>query len=141
MTRTIISKVAGVTYESRQETIAKLKGDEPCRIVPEPDNPWDANALAVHVAVAPGEIKHVGFIPRDLAAQIAPFLEGEQIDVELLKVIGGFETRDGEHAALGLLIQIVVPGMYDPAGDKFDESNIDPNRFDDDLPVLKDGAQ
>jgi hypothetical protein len=120
MTRTIITKVAGVSFEGRQDVIAKLHGDEPCRIVPEPSNPYDKNALAIHVAVAPGEIRHVGFIPRDLSAQIAPFLEGEQVMCTLLEITGGFETQNGERAALGLRIRIEIP---------------------DDLPVLKDGAQ
>ncbi len=119
MTRTIISKVAGVTYEGRQDVIARLKGNEPARIVPEPTNKYDPNALAIHVAVAPGEIKHVGFVPRDLAAQIAPFLDGEQVMVELLEVTGGFEIRDGEIAARGLRIRIEIP---------------------DELPVSKDGS-
>ena len=118
MTRTIITKVAGVTYEGRQDVIAKLHGDEPCRIVPEPTNPHDKNALAVMVAVAPGEVKHVGFVPRHLAAEIAPFLEGEQVMCELLEVTGGFEIEDGEIAARGLRIRIEIP---------------------DDLPVSKDG--
>ncbi len=120
MTRTIITKVAGVSFEGRQDVIAKLHGDEPCRIVPEPTNLYDKNALAIHVAVAPGEIRHVGFVPRDLAAQIAPFLDGEQVMCELLEITGGFEIGDSEIAARGLRIKIEIP---------------------DDLPVAKDGAQ
>ncbi len=109
MTRTIVCKVAGVTFDGRQEIISKLKGDEPCRISPEPTNKYDPNALAIHVAVAPGEVKHVGFVPRDLAKQIAPFLEGEQVMCELLEITGGFEIRDGEIAARGLRIRIEIP--------------------------------
>ncbi len=109
MTRTIITKVAGVTFDGRQEIISKLKGNEPCRISPEPSNKYDPNALAVHIAVAPGEIKHVGFVPRDLAAQIAPFLEGEQVMVRLLEIVGGFTTWSGERATLGLRIEIEIP--------------------------------
>lgn len=118
MTRTIITKVAGVSYEGRQDVIAKLHGDEPCRIVPEPTNKFDPNALAVVVAIAPSVIAHVGYVPRELAAQIAPFLEGEQLMVKLLEITGGFTTRDGERAALGLRIAVEIP---------------------DDLRVLKDG--
>jgi single-stranded-DNA-specific exonuclease len=103
------TKVAGVTYEGRQDIIAALKGNEPCRIVPEPENPYDPNALAVHVAVAPGVVRHVGFVPRDLAAQIAPHLEGEAVMVELTEITGGFETRYGDIAAYGLRIRIEIP--------------------------------
>lgn len=103
------TKVAGVTFDDRQSIIAGLRGNEPCRVVPEPDNPHDPNALAVHVAVTPGNVKHVGFIPRDLAAKIAPLLEGEAVMVRLRGKTGGFETRWGDTAAYGLLIEIEVP--------------------------------
>ncbi len=111
--RKLISKVAGVTYDGRQDILAKLRGNEPCRIVPEPTNQYDPNALAVHVAIAPGDVKHVGFIPRELAKEIAPYLEGEALMVRIFEITGGFETRDGEIAALGLRIAIEVPDASD----------------------------
>lgn len=100
--RVLNTKVAGVTYEGRQDIIAALKGNEPCRIVPEPTNPYDPNALAVHVAVEQGVVKHVGYIPREMAAQIAPYLEGEALMVSLSEITGGFETQYGDTAAYGL---------------------------------------
>jgi hypothetical protein len=106
--RTIICKVAGVTYEGRQNTIAALRGDEPCRIVPEPTNPYDPNALAVHVATADG-VKHVGFIPRHLAKDIAPLLEGEAVMVQIYSITGGFELSDGDTAAYGLQVVVELP--------------------------------
>ena len=108
-TRTVISKVAGVTYENRQEIIQCLTGSEPCRIVPEPTNPYDSNALAVHVAMADGTVAHVGYIPRDLAAIIAPHLEGEAVMCRLTEITGGFEKGDGTIASLGLLIEVEYP--------------------------------
>jgi hypothetical protein len=107
-------KVAGVTFEGRQSKIAKLKGDEPCRITPEPDNPYDSNALAVHVATANG-IEHVGYVPRDLAREIAPHLEGESIMVKIDEITGGFELFDGGIANYGLVLTVEVP--IDPADD------------------------
>lgn len=113
-TRTIVSKVAGVTYpepttgEDRQSIIALLTGDEPCRLAPEPTNKYDANAIAVHVATSAG-VRHVGYIPKELAKQIAPLLDGEAVMVRLLEVTGGFETDDGEIAAYGLRIAIDAP--------------------------------
>lgn len=107
--RVLNTKVAGVTYEGRQDIIAALRGDEPCRIVPEPENPYDPNALAVHVAIEPGIVKHVGFVPREIAAQIAPHLEGEAVMAQLVEITGGFETRDGDIAAYGLRIRIEIP--------------------------------
>lgn len=108
-TRTVICKVAGVTYENRQATLAQLRGTEPARIVPEPANPYDPNALAVQVALADGTIAHVGYIPKELAKTIAPHLEGEAVTVRLLEVTGGFELPDGDVAALGLRIEVEFP--------------------------------
>lgn len=108
-TKVVVSKVAGVTYESRQDTIKRMTGREPARIVPEPENPYDPNALAVHVALDDGTVAHVGFIPRDLAAMIAPHLKGEAVMCRLLGVTGGFETWDGEIASLGLRIEVEYP--------------------------------
>jgi single-stranded-DNA-specific exonuclease len=105
MSRTLVSKVAGVSFEGRQEVIARMRGSEPCRIVPEPTNPYDSNALAVWVALETGERAQVGYVPRDLAELVAPHLDGEQIMVKLLEITGGtdwFPTR-------GLLIQIEIP--------------------------------
>lgn len=102
----LVCKVAGVTYESRQDIIAKLTGREPARIEPEPTNPYDPNALAVKVALVDGTIAHIGYIPRELAAKIAPLLEGENLMVRILEITGGFETRDGEIAAYGLRLEI-----------------------------------
>lgn len=106
--KTIVSKVAGVTYEGRQSIIARLQGDEPCRIVPEPADPHDPNAVAVHVATADG-VKHIGYVPRDLAKEIAPWLEGEAVMVRILEIVGGFETFEGDIASYGLRIEIEIP--------------------------------
>ena len=109
--RTLNTKVAGVTFEGRQAYIAKLSGGEPCRIVPEPDNKYDPNALAVHVSHN-GTIYHVGYIPKELAAEIAPHLDGEAIICSIAGITGGFQLGDTEdYAAYGLLIRIELPGL------------------------------
>jgi hypothetical protein len=108
MSLNLTVKVAGVTYEGRQGLIKRLTGDEPCRIVPEPDNPYDANALAVHVAMPDGTIAHVGYVPRELAKEVAPLLDGEAIMVRIKAITGGFETEYGDIANYGLLIRIFL---------------------------------
>lgn len=107
-TKKLFCKVAGVTFEGRQAHIAKLVMSDPCRIVPEPENPYDKNALAVHIAHG-GTVYHVGFIPRHLAAEIAPFLEGESVMANIEDITGGFETQWGEIANLGLVIRVEIP--------------------------------
>lgn len=107
-TQYITCRVSGVTFEGRQAIIARLHGQEPCRIEPEPDNPYDHNALKVMVATDEGP-RHVGYIPRDLAAQIAPHLEGEPLMITFNRVSGGFDMWDGSQANLGMVLTIALP--------------------------------
>ena len=125
--RTLHCRVAGVTYEGRQEHLARLLGNEPVRLVPEPTNKYDPNAIAVHIAVPisidrqaadPNGISHVvpetevlhcGYIPRELAAEIAPVMEGESFDCRIEEVTGGFELFNGGTAAYGLRLVVQLP--------------------------------
>ena len=104
----ITFKVAGVSHENRQSILASLRGDEPCRIEAEPTNPYDPNALAVKVATKEG-VKHVGYVPRDLAKTIAPAFQGEYIMAKLDRIVGGFETAWGDTALWGLVVTVEVP--------------------------------
>lgn len=107
-TKTYYAKIVGVTSENRQATIAKLRGKEPCRLVPEPENEYDPNSIAVHIATQDG-VKHIGFIRKELAATIAPLMEGEPLMCKIDEITGGFETSDGEQAAYGVVLEIEVP--------------------------------
>lgn len=127
--RTLHIRVAGVTYEGRQEYLARLFGNEPVRLIPEPENKFDSNALAVHVSVPISidrqvndpnglsdivperEILHCGYIPREMAAQIAPLLEGENLDCKIEAVTGGFELFNGDTAAFGLRLIVELPDL------------------------------
>lgn len=102
---TINTRIAGVMYEGRQAIIAQLNGDEPCRIEPEPQNPYDSNALRVMVSHE-GNLSHIGYVPKDVAAIIAPYLDGENLMVKIIELTGGFEMRDGDKANLGVRIRI-----------------------------------
>lgn len=106
--RTLHVRVAGVSYEGRQAYLAQLSEDDPVRLVPEPENPHDVNAIAVHVAHA-GKVYHCGYIPRELAADIAPILDGESIDARIQAITGGFHWSDGEQASYGLHLQVRLP--------------------------------
>lgn len=107
-TRTLNIRVAGVTYENRQSIIAGLLLTDPARIVPEPENPYDPNALAVHVAHE-GKVSHVGYIPRDMAAQIAPVIDGESFDCTIAEITGGFMLPDDTLANYGLRLRVELP--------------------------------
>lgn len=106
--RILNTKVAGVTYEGRQALVAQLTGREPCRLEPEPTNPYDSNAIAVKVA-HDGEVWHIGYIPKEIAAQVAPFLEGEPIMCRIAEITGGFQIHEDEYAAYGVRLRIELP--------------------------------
>lgn len=101
-------RVAGVSFDGRQALIARLVTSDPCRIVPEPDNKFDPNALAVHVASG-GEVLHIGYIPKEFAARIAPLLDGESLMVKIAELTGGFELQNGQTAPLGVRLLIELP--------------------------------
>lgn len=73
---TFRTKVAGVTFEGRQDAIKSAKRAEVLdmharfKLRREPDNEYDHNAVAVDADGAP-----IGFLPRDIAAQVAPVMD------------------------------------------------------------------
>ena len=60
------TQIAGAYYRdsAAQATLAEADRDTPIRLVPEPDNPYDSNAIAVYVE-GPVLAYHVGYIPRN----------------------------------------------------------------------------
>ena len=56
-------EVKGVTFDGKQINIANLKISDPIDLVPDPENPHDANAIKVMSKGA-----ELGFLPRNLSA-------------------------------------------------------------------------
>ncbi len=65
-----MSGVAGARHHAEALAAGALAPGAPLTLVREADNPHDANAIAVH-----GGGAHVGFVPRELAAALAPELD------------------------------------------------------------------
>lgn len=91
-------KIAGVIFDGRQELISrlamsgKLKTGTLLRLVPDPRNPYDSNA--VKVVTMSGDI--LGFIPKQYNSQIAMNLRrGQQYKVTVSQVTGGFDDDFG----------------------------------------------
>lgn len=108
--RTLFVKVAGVTFEGRQEYLKQVRFHDPCQLRPETDNQYDKHAIAVYVAVYGGAVLKCGYVPRDVAQQIAPLLEDEEITGRVFETTGGFAKWDGSTASLGLIVEVIVPG-------------------------------
>lgn len=84
------TKLAGVTFEGRQDVLARLQAGIPLRIERQPENPHDANATALYEPHG----AHVGYFNRRLAAALAPVLDaGVEYDVEVTDVTGGDDGR------------------------------------------------
>lgn len=102
--KVITTRIAGVTFERRQETLASLRIDS-VEIVPEPANPYDSNALAVWAVTDAGERVQIGYVPRNLAAEVAPHVQGQRmIPGEIVGWQGGED---------GLYIGVTISFTYD----------------------------
>jgi hypothetical protein len=85
------SKLVGVTHlnedgSPRQAIIKECRSGERLRLVREPNNQYDPCAVAVHRLTG----EQLGYLSRDVAAEIAPRLDrGSPVDVEVAQVTGG----------------------------------------------------
>jgi len=90
------TKLVGVTFEGRQELIAKLQAGDHLELVREPDNDYDRNAIAVIAGRLRGiQGGQLGFLNRDLSRELAPVIdEGLAYKVSVADITGG----DGDHS-------------------------------------------
>ena len=92
------TKLAGVTFEGRQDALEHLSATTPLRIERQPENPYDANAIAVF---DPRGVQ-IGFFNRRLAAALAPTIDkGVAYDVEVTDVTGG---QPGQSMGVNVLV-------------------------------------
>ncbi len=79
------TKIAGVSFEGRQDIIAGLRADAALELRREPDNPHDHNAIAVHY----GNLR-LGFFNKKLAAHLAPLIDaGARYRAHVASLTGG----------------------------------------------------
>jgi len=101
--QTIHTKAVGVTFEGRQRTIAQMTVNEAVWLVREPTNPHDRNAIKV----VRQNGQAVGYISRELAAELAPIFDryGDPVRATVTAVTGR-EYWDGN---LGVNLRFTVP--------------------------------
>lgn len=96
------TKLAGVTFEGRQESVAGLSAGTLLRIERQPDNPHDPCACALFDPHG----HQIGYFNRRLSAVIAPLIDaGVDYDVEVTEVTG---ERDA--GSLGVNVLVVRRG-------------------------------
>jgi len=103
------TKVAGVTYGNRQKAIEHLAQYDPAAISihleRERDNEHDRNAVAVYAAVEGKGAYHMGYLPRALAAFIAPLMDaGKAVNALFREVRGGYQPWHN----YGLLVEVIA---------------------------------
>ncbi len=99
------TKLAGVTFEGRQDVLARLEPGTPLRLERQPANEHDPNAIALFDPFG----DQVGFFNRRLAAALAPVIDaGRPYDVEVTDLTGGAEGR-----SLGVNVLVSRRGARD----------------------------
>ena len=79
------TKVVGVSFEGRQDTVAALRHGETVELRRDPGNPHDPSAVGVWYGAL-----QLGFLRRQIAARIAPNIDGgERYTAAVTAVTGG----------------------------------------------------
>ncbi|HEV2262264.1 MAG TPA: HIRAN domain-containing protein, partial [Candidatus Rubrimentiphilum sp.] len=71
---TFPTKIMGVSFEGRQDVVAGLTPGSDLELQRQPNNPADANAIAVYYGAL-----HVGFLRKQIAKHLAPLIDGGMI--------------------------------------------------------------
>jgi len=87
------TKIAGVSFEGRQDTIAGLRAGASLQLARQPENPHDRNAIAVHY----GNLQ-IGFLNKRLAAHIAPLIDAGASYRARIASLTGPSTSSGQAA-------------------------------------------
>ena len=79
------TKVAGVSFDGRQDVLGGMRSGEPLELVRQPENQHDVNAIAVYYGTL-----HVGYIKKEISRRIAPNIDGgERYHASVTDVTGG----------------------------------------------------
>ncbi len=98
------TKVVGVSFEGRQDSIAGLSEGVELALQRQPENPYDANAIAVCFGTF-----QLGFLRREIAARIAPKIDGgTRYRAFISALTGGGLTNDGSERNRGINIVVEI---------------------------------
>ncbi|CUX42714.1 HIRAN domain protein [Clostridium sp. C105KSO15] len=98
------TKVAGVTYDNRQQYVKQCYNGQQLDLVRDKFNPYDKNAIAIYA----GD-NQVGFLSKELAQKLAPKMDSGIIYECFVECVTG-ET----HNINGLNIKISPPSRNEP---------------------------
>lgn len=109
--RVIIARLAGVTFEGRQEYLAKMSSTTEVRLERDRRNQYDFNAVKIMAYFKKDDLwEHVGFIPSTMSKLIATSLDnGVELSTVVHRVTGGMVTESGDQLNFGLEVKILPP--------------------------------
>jgi single-stranded-DNA-specific exonuclease len=91
------TKIMGVSFEGRQDVVAGLKAGQDLLLERQPENPADANAIAIRY----GSLQ-LGFLRKQIAAHLAPLIDsGIPYRARVEHVTGG---RDGKNFGVNIRV-------------------------------------
>ena len=109
------TKIVGVSFEGRQDTIAGLMPGLELDLRRHPDNPADANAIAVYFGAL-----HIGFLRKQIAKHLAPLIDaGARYRARIEHVTGGPSGGSVEGKAKSFGVNIRVEREVRRAPDAF----------------------
>jgi single-stranded-DNA-specific exonuclease len=92
------TKIMGVSFEGRQDFVAGLTPGQELELRRQPDNPVDANAVAVHFGTF-----QIGFLRKEIVKHLAPLIDaGIRYTARIEHVTGG---RDGKHYGVNIRVE------------------------------------
>ena len=96
--------VAGVIFEGRPAYIARMYGNEEIRLVKDPENIYDANAIRVEAKIEDVEWFCIGYLPRSLAERYKNILL-DCLNPRINSITRGKTTmNDGDFPHVGITI-------------------------------------
>jgi hypothetical protein len=106
---TIITKVAGVTFENRQAALERLTHYDANRIritlERKSGNEHDSNAVAVIVTVTGKGSYHIGYLDKPLAAKVAPLMDANKpVKATFQEIRGKYQS----YHHLGMVVGISI---------------------------------
>jgi hypothetical protein len=109
ISRTIVAKVVGVTFEGRQEILSSMTEETPVCLERDRRNTFDPFAVKV-MAEVEGELVQVGFLPKAMAKKVSKQLDsGDSFSCEINKLIGGTSiSTEEEEVFLNYGLEILV---------------------------------
>ena len=102
-TRSIETRVVGVTFENRQAVVALLTEGEQVSLIRDPENPFDPNA----VKVVRWDHQQIGFLDRELAKIMAPRMDRYRgtFIATVSRITGGYYPG----SSLGVMVKFYLP--------------------------------